>query len=104
MHRRPWPTRQELTTAVFKYSEGLYNPRRRHQRLRMLSPVAFEDQHAGFEPARAEMQKTSRRVENPLGLQHQQRLLQTSTTRLSTQALSCPAKRGISTTGVSGSA
>jgi putative transposase len=30
VHRRPWPTRAELKTAVFGYIEGFYNARRRH--------------------------------------------------------------------------
>jgi putative transposase len=59
VHRRPWPTRQELTTEVFEYIEGFYNPRRRHSTLGMLSPMAFEEQHAGLAHARAENVKTS---------------------------------------------
>lgn len=39
VHRHTWPTRRELTTAVFDYVEGFYNPRRRHSTLGMLSPT-----------------------------------------------------------------
>jgi putative transposase len=53
VYRRSWPTRQELTSEVFEYIEGFYNLRRRHSTLGMLSPVEFEEQHAGLAPARA---------------------------------------------------
>ena len=46
VHRRSWPTRQELTSEVFEYIEGFYNPRRRHSTLGMLSPADFEAEHA----------------------------------------------------------
>jgi len=46
VHRYSWPTRRDLTSEVFEYIEGFYNPRRRHSTLGMLSPVAFEAQHA----------------------------------------------------------
>jgi putative transposase len=46
VHRRSWPTRQELTSEVFEYIEGFYNPRRRHSTLGMLSPAEFEAEHA----------------------------------------------------------
>jgi putative transposase len=46
VHRRPWPTRAELKTAVFAYIEGFYNTRRRHSTLNYYSPVAFETLHA----------------------------------------------------------
>ena len=39
VHRRPWPTRAELKTAVFAYIEGFYNTRRRHSTLNHYSPV-----------------------------------------------------------------
>jgi putative transposase len=42
VHRRPWPTRAELKTAVFAYIEGFYNTKRRHSTLSFLSPVHFE--------------------------------------------------------------
>jgi putative transposase len=53
VHGRSWPTRQELTSEVFEYIEGFYNPRRRHSTLGMHSPVEYEDQHAGIAHARA---------------------------------------------------
>jgi putative transposase len=42
VHRRSWPTRLELQSAVFEYIEAFYNRQRRHSTLGMLSPVAFE--------------------------------------------------------------
>ena len=42
VHRRPWPTRAELKTAVFAYIEGFYNTRRRHSTLNHYSPVEYE--------------------------------------------------------------
>jgi putative transposase len=42
VHRRSWPTRLELQTAVFEYIEAFYNRRRRHSTLGMLSPIAYE--------------------------------------------------------------
>lgn len=46
VHRRPWPTRAELKTAVFAYIEGFYNTRRRHSTLNHYSPAEFESLHA----------------------------------------------------------
>lgn len=46
VHRRPWPTRANLKTAVFAYIEGFYNTRRRHSTLNHHSPVQFEALHA----------------------------------------------------------
>ena len=42
IHRRSWPTKTEVRTAVFDYIEAFYNRRRRHSTLGMLSPVAYE--------------------------------------------------------------
>ena len=42
VHRRPWPTRRELGSAVFEYIEGFYNRTRRHSTLGYLSPAQFE--------------------------------------------------------------
>ena len=42
VHRRPWPTRAELKTAVFEYIEGFYNMTRRHSTLSYHSPAHFE--------------------------------------------------------------
>jgi len=39
-----WPTRAQLTRAIFEYIEFFYNPRRRHSSLGYLSPIAFERQ------------------------------------------------------------
>ncbi len=44
--RQSWATKQQARTAAFGYIEGFYNRRRRHSRLGMLSPVAFEARHA----------------------------------------------------------
>jgi putative transposase len=42
IHRRSWPSREELRREVFDYVELFYNPVRRHSTLGMLSPVAYE--------------------------------------------------------------
>lgn len=42
VHRRSWPTRQELRSAVFDYIESFYNRERRHSTLGYLSPREFE--------------------------------------------------------------
>jgi len=46
INRRCWPTKTEARTAMFDYIETFYNRRRRHSRLGMLCPVAFEARHA----------------------------------------------------------
>jgi len=42
IHRRSWPTRRELGSAVFEYIEAFYNRDRRHSTLGMLSPAEYE--------------------------------------------------------------
>lgn len=42
IHRRSWPSRRELSAAVFEYVEAFYNRDRRHSTLGMLSPADFE--------------------------------------------------------------
>ena len=42
VHRRPWPTRAELKTAVFEYIEGFYNTTRRHSTLNYHSPLQYK--------------------------------------------------------------
>ena len=42
IHRQSWPTRRELSTAVFEYIEGFYNRDRRHSALGMHSPADYE--------------------------------------------------------------
>jgi putative transposase len=42
VHRRSWPTRRELGSAVFEYIEAFYNRERRHSTLDMLSPAEYE--------------------------------------------------------------
>jgi putative transposase len=42
VHRRPWPTRAELTTAVFEYVEAFYNTRRRHSTISYRPPVEHD--------------------------------------------------------------
>jgi len=59
VHRYSWPTRRDLTSEVFEYIEGFYNPRRRHSTLGMLSPVAFEAQHADLPRTRARENETA---------------------------------------------
>lgn len=42
LDRRSWATRRQLSTAIFDYVEGFYNPRRRHSTLGYLSPSDYE--------------------------------------------------------------
>lgn len=42
VHRRPWPTRRDLGSAVFEYIEAFYNRQRRHSTLGYLSPEEYE--------------------------------------------------------------
>lgn len=42
IHRRSWPSRRELSTAVFEYIEAFYNRDRRHSTLGMHSPADYE--------------------------------------------------------------
>ena len=42
VNRRSWPTRRELTSALFDYIETFYNGRRRHSTLGYLSPRQYE--------------------------------------------------------------
>ncbi len=46
VYRRSWPTRRELEAEIFEYIEGFYNLRRRHTTLGLISPAAYEEQHA----------------------------------------------------------
>jgi hypothetical protein len=41
VHRRSWPTRRELTSEAFEYSEAFYNRTRRHSTLGYLSPADY---------------------------------------------------------------
>jgi len=42
IHRQSWPTRQELSRAVFEYIEEFYNHERRHSTLNMHTPASYE--------------------------------------------------------------
>jgi putative transposase len=42
IHRQSWPTRHELSRAVFEYIEEFYNHERRHSGLGMYSPADYE--------------------------------------------------------------
>lgn len=42
VHRQPWPSRRDLSSAVFDYIEAFYNRQRRHSTLDYLSPEEFE--------------------------------------------------------------
>ena len=44
IRRRTYRIRQEARRDVFDYVEMFYNPKRKHVRNRMLSPVEFERQ------------------------------------------------------------
>ena len=45
IHRRSWPTREELRREVFDYIEIFYNATRRHSTLGMLSPATYEEEN-----------------------------------------------------------
>ena len=45
LDRRDWPTRAELTNAMFEWIEAFYNPKRRHSALGYRSPIEFETLH-----------------------------------------------------------
>jgi putative transposase len=42
VHRQPWPSRRDLSSAVFEYIEAFYNRQRRHSTLGYLSPEEYE--------------------------------------------------------------
>ena len=44
---RTWQTREELANSIFEWIECWYNPKRRHSRIGMHSPITFETLHAG---------------------------------------------------------
>jgi putative transposase len=44
IHRQSWPTRHELSRAVFEYIEEFYNHQRRHSALNMHTPASYERQ------------------------------------------------------------
>ena len=45
LDRSVWTTKAELSSAMFEWIEGFYNPTRRHTALGNLSPVEFERLH-----------------------------------------------------------
>jgi putative transposase len=59
LDRSYWVTRQRLTTAIFSYTEGFYNRKRRHSTLGYLSPKEYEsvalNSKATTEPAESQM-------------------------------------------------
>jgi putative transposase len=42
VHRQPWPSRRDLSSAIFEYIEAFYNRQRRHSTLDYLSPEEYE--------------------------------------------------------------
>jgi putative transposase len=48
IHRRSWPSREELRREVFDYIEIFYNATRRHSTLGMLSPARYEEETMGL--------------------------------------------------------
>jgi putative transposase len=42
VHRESWPSRRDLSSAVFEYIEAFYNRQRRHSTLGYLSPEEYE--------------------------------------------------------------
>jgi putative transposase len=47
LSRKVYRTRDEARADVFDYIEVFYNPKRKHARNGMLSPIEFEQQHKG---------------------------------------------------------
>jgi putative transposase len=45
VHRQSWPSRRDLSSAVFEYIEAFYNRQRRHSTLGYLSPEEYEREH-----------------------------------------------------------
>ncbi|WP_455133985.1 integrase core domain-containing protein [Microbacterium aurum] len=45
LDRSNWTSKTELSSAMFEWIEGFYNPTRRHTALGNLSPVEFERLH-----------------------------------------------------------
>jgi transposase InsO family protein len=43
VHRQPWPSRRDLSSAVFDYIEAFYNRQRRHPTLNYLPPEEYEN-------------------------------------------------------------
>jgi transposase InsO family protein len=43
VHRQAWPSRRDLSSAVFDYIEAFYNRQRRHSTLGYLSPEQYEN-------------------------------------------------------------
>ena len=52
LNRRSLETKIEAPLAVFTWIGGWYNPRRHHSARDYLSPMAFEEKHAGSNPQR----------------------------------------------------
>lgn len=42
VHHQSWPSRRDLSSAVFEYIEAFYNRQRRHSTLGYLSPEEYE--------------------------------------------------------------
>jgi len=53
LDRYRFKTQAEARTAVFRYIEGWYNPRRRHSALGLESPANFERIHAAIAKLRS---------------------------------------------------
>jgi transposase InsO family protein len=45
LDQKTWPTRQELTAAIFDWIEAWYNPACRHSALAYHSPITYERMH-----------------------------------------------------------
>jgi putative transposase len=45
VHRQSWPSRRDLSSAVFEYIEAFYNRQRRHSTLGYLSPEEYEKEN-----------------------------------------------------------
>jgi transposase InsO family protein len=50
-HRYTWPTKSAARLAIGDWIERIYNRRRRHSKLGMISPVHFENRHTQTAPA-----------------------------------------------------
>jgi putative transposase len=45
LDERRWDSREQLSSAIFEWIEGWYNPTRRHTSIGALSPATFEALH-----------------------------------------------------------
>ena len=59
LDRRRWPTRIELTNAIFEYLEIFHNRQRRHTALKIRTPIEYERIHHHNNPTGAPLIQVS---------------------------------------------